>query len=127
MQAVETAADPLQLVLGRLDERQPMPADVVAEQVQRRLDRDRVRLHPEQLDRRAELLVQLLGALDVAGLEARDELSYLRADDVRVHADAPEPAEPKERQDQVVVARVEVEPELDDPPDRKSTRLNSSH
>ena len=36
----------LALVLGRLDERQAEAADLVAEQVQRRLDRDRVRRRP---------------------------------------------------------------------------------
>ena len=41
-EALEAVADRLALLVRRLDERQPVPADLVAEQIQRALDRDRV-------------------------------------------------------------------------------------
>ena len=47
--------------------------------------------------------------LVLAGLPEPDQLLHLRPDDVRVHADAADGAELEERQDEVVVARVEVE------------------
>ena len=50
-----------------LDERQPVAADVVAEQVQRGLDRDRVADDAQELDRRARAPRQRARALDVAG------------------------------------------------------------
>ena len=91
-----------------------MAADVVAEQVQRRLDRDRVRGDAQELDRRRELAVERPRRLVLACVPEPDQLLHLRADDVRVHADAADAAELEERQDQVVVARVEVEAGLDD-------------
>ena len=97
--------------LGRLDHRQPVAADVVAEQVERRLDRDRVRLHLQQVVGRRHLLVEPPRAVDVAVLVAPDHLLRLRPPDVRVHADAADAAELEEREDEVVVARVEVEAE----------------
>ena len=45
---------------------------------------------------------------------APHHLLHLRPDDVRVDADAAEAAELEEREDEVVVARVEIEAELDD-------------
>ena len=110
----EAVADALDLVLGRVDERQPVAADLVAEQVQRRLDRDRVADHAQQLDRRHELAVERPCGLVLASVPEPDQLLHLRPDDVRVHADAADAAELEERQDQVVVAGVEVEPGLDD-------------
>ena len=71
--------------------------------------------HSEQLDRRPQLVVQRTCAFDVAGSEALHHLLHLWADDVRVHAHAAPAADLEEREDQVVVAREEVEPELDDP------------
>ena len=50
----------------RLDEREPEAADLVAEQVQRALDRDRVHDDAQEVDRRRELLVERAGTLDVA-------------------------------------------------------------
>ena len=58
----------------RLDERQPVTADLVAEQVQRRLDRDRVRRDLQQLDRRPQLPVERARAVDVARAVAAHEL-----------------------------------------------------
>src|SRR5438094_843100 len=46
---LEAVADRRELALVRFDERQAHASDVVAEQVQGRLDRDRVRLHAEEL------------------------------------------------------------------------------
>ena len=93
-----------------------MPADVVPEQVQRRLDRDRVRGDTQELDRRRELPVERARRVLLARLPEPDELLHLRPDHVRVHADAADAAELEEGQDQVVVAGVEVEPGLDDVP-----------
>ena len=115
-QPLETGADLCDLVLARLDERQPHAADVVTEQVQRGLDLDRPGDDADQLVGGRKLVVQLPCRLDVARAEALDQLLDLRADDVGVHADAAEPAELDEGQHEVVVARVEVEPELDDVP-----------
>ena len=92
-----------------------MAADVVAEQVQRGLDRDRIAGDANELDRRRELPVERTRAIVVARLPEPDELLHLWTDDVRVHADAADAAELEERQDEVVVARVEIEAELDDP------------
>ena len=61
---LEAAADGRLLLGRRVDERQPEAADVVAEQVERRLDRDRVRLHAEQVDRGAQLLVERAGTVE---------------------------------------------------------------
>src|SRR5213596_3545270 len=65
---VEAGADSADLVLVRLDERQPQAADLVAEQVQRRLDRDRIADDLQQLVGRAQRLVELLRAGYVATL-----------------------------------------------------------
>src|SRR5215210_8920903 len=87
-QAGEAVAHPFALVVRGRDERQTVTADLVPEQVQGGLDRDRVRRHAQQLDRGAELAVEAAGALGVTGLPEPDELLHLRPDDVRVHADA---------------------------------------
>src|ERR687898_2109102 len=112
----EAVAHGLALLLGRVDERQPMTADVVAQQVQRRLDRDRVRGDPQELDRRAKLAIERPRRVVLTLAPEPDQLFHLGPDDVRVDADAAPPAELEERQDQVVVARVEVEPGRDDVP-----------
>src|SRR3954469_22366994 len=98
-EALEAGADPGDLLLGRRHERQPVTADLVAEQVQRRLDRDRVRRHLEQLVRRPELTVELPPSVDVAVERRPDLLRDLRADDVRVDADPADTAELDERLD----------------------------
>src|SRR6188508_1556039 len=112
-EAAEAVADRGGLVLVGLDERQTHAADVVPEELERLLDRDRVRLDAEQLDRRPELLVERAGTVDVALAEAGDHLLHPRSDDMRVHAHAADPADLEERQDEIVVARVEVEPARD--------------
>ena len=56
-EAVEAGAHLRDLVLGRLDERQPQPADLVAEEVERRLDGDRVRDDLQQVVGRLQLVV----------------------------------------------------------------------
>ena len=71
---------------------------------------------PEQLDRRRQLPVERARGVVLAGVPEPDQLLHPGADDVRVDADAADSAELEEREDQVVVARVEVEPELDDAP-----------
>ena len=70
----------------------------------------------DQLVGGRELVVQLASSLDVSRAEALDHFFDLRPDHVGVDADTAEPAELDERQHEVVVARVEVEPELDDVP-----------
>ena len=115
-ESLEAAADCFALLGRRLDERQTQAADLVPEEVQRALDRNRVDDDPEELDRRPELLVQRTRALDVAGTEALYELFHLRPHDMRVHANSAATADAEEGEDQVVVAGEEVEPELDDPP-----------
>src|SRR5829696_3940550 len=114
-EAREAVSDALALLVGRLDERQPVAADVVAEQVQRRLDRDRIAGDAKQLDRRRELAVERPRGFVLAGLPEPYELLHLRPHDVGVDADAADAAELEERQDQVVVAGVEIEAEGDDP------------
>ena len=93
-----------------------MSADLVPEEIQGALDRDRVPDDAEQLDRRGELLVESPRSLDVTRAVEPNELLHLRADDVRVDADAAHAAELEEREDEIVVARVQVEAELDDRP-----------
>ena len=69
-----------------------MAADLVAEQVKRRLDRDRVRLHLQQLVGRRERRVDLAArARRRRPSVAAHLLGDLRADDVRVDADAADP------------------------------------
>jgi hypothetical protein len=88
----------------------------VAEHVQRGLDLDRPGNHAEQLVGRLELVIDPLRAVRVAVSEALDHLLHLRPDHVCVDADAAAAADLEERIDDVVVARIEVETELDDPP-----------
>src|SRR5262249_21282865 len=113
---LEAVAHRAALLVRRLDERQSEAADVMAEKVERRLDRDRVRRDAEQLDGRAELLVERPGALDVAFAVPDHHLLDSRPDDMRVHAHATQAAELEEREDQIVVSGVEGEAELDDRP-----------
>ena len=93
----------------RLDERQPQAADLVAEQLERRLDRDRVRLDPRS---------SIAGRSSSSSARApstspsryRVIISFTRRpDDVRVDADAADAADLEERKHEVVVAGVEVE------------------
>src|SRR5439155_17842949 len=68
-QPFEASLDRFALLGGGLDERQPVAADVVTEQVQRGLDRNRIRRHAQEIDRRTELLVEGARALDSSGPE----------------------------------------------------------
>src|SRR5688572_2678076 len=56
----EAVAHAVALVVARVDEGQPVPADLVTELVQGRLDRDRVADDTQQLDRRVDLAVERL-------------------------------------------------------------------
>ena len=85
-----------------------MAADLVAEQIQRGLDRNRVADDSQELDRGGKLPVELPGRLVLAGLPQADQLLHLRPDNMGVDADAADAAELEERQDQIVVAGVEV-------------------
>ena len=91
-----------------------MAADLVAEEGERRLDRDRVRRDGEQLVDRRELTVDRPRPLDVARVRGAHLLGDLRPDDVGVDADAADRAELEERLQHVVVPRVEVEAGRDD-------------
>src|SRR6187549_3398755 len=86
-EARQAVANPLALLVGRLDERKAVAADVVAEQVQRGLDRDRIARDANELDRWRQLPVERTRGVVVARLPEANELLHLRADDVRVHAD----------------------------------------
>src|SRR5690348_9344417 len=81
--ALEARADLRQLGLIRLDHRQPVPTDLVAGQVERGLDRDRVRLDPQELEGRLLFLVQRPRSLDVAVAIAADHLRDLRPPQMR--------------------------------------------
>ena len=86
----------------------------MAEQVEGGLDRDRIRLHAEQLDRGAQLVVERAGAVEVAGPEPRDHLLDLKTDDMRRDADRSHAAELDEGKDEIVVTRVQIQPLGDD-------------
>src|SRR6266404_7560115 len=64
--ALEAAADLVELLLGRVDYWQAVSADLVPEQIERRLDRDRVCLHLQEVVGGRQLVVQLPRTLDVA-------------------------------------------------------------
>src|SRR3954447_14085649 len=113
---LEACANLLRLALGRLDHRQPKTAQLVAEEVQRGLDRNRVGDDPQELEPGGHLLVQARRGLEVAVLVAPNHLLGLHAPYVRMHTDPADGAELEEREDQVVVAGVEIEAEARDLP-----------
>jgi len=86
----------------------------MAKKVERSLDRDGIGLDLEQLVDRFELLVDLSRRLGVALAESANHGLDARPHDVRVHTNTADPAELEERQDQVVVPRIEVEVGLRD-------------
>ena len=61
------------------------------EHLQRGLHRDRVGCDEQRVEQRRELLVDLAGGRDVAGLDQLDHLADLRPDQVRGHATRPPP------------------------------------
>ena len=67
------------------------------------------------------------GARQVAVASRPDLLGDLRADDVRVHADAADRAELEEREDDVVVAGIEVEPRFEDVASLREARVGLLH
>src|SRR5438874_4099848 len=81
----------------------------MAKKIERSFDGDRVRLNLEQLVDRFELLVDLSRRLGVALSERADHGLALRAGDVRVNADPADASDLQERQDEVVVPRVQIE------------------
>jgi hypothetical protein len=117
LQTLEAVADGGALAVAGLDERQPQTAYAVAEQVERRLDRNGIGLDLEQLIGRLELFVEAARRLDVALAERANHGFDLRTDDVRMNTHTADPADLEERKDDVVVPRVEVEVGLlDDAP-----------
>src|SRR5438874_5596813 len=77
--ALEAGADLRELVLVGLDHREAMSADLVAREVERRLDRDRVDLDPKEVVRRLEFLVNRARVVDVRVAVPTDHLRDLRA------------------------------------------------
>ena len=96
---LEGAADDRELGLVGLDERQPQAADVVAEQVQRGLDRDRARGAEHRLEDVAQRGVDLRAALRLV-----EHAAHLGADDVAGDADAAGAAEVEAAGEVLVVA-----------------------
>src|SRR5436190_3085221 len=92
-QALEAGSHLLLLFGRRLDQRQAQAADLVAEDVEGSLDRDRVRLHLQQLVGRLQRLVDPPRLDMVALLVEPDHLLHLWPDDVRVDADATDAAQ----------------------------------
>ena len=86
----------------------------MAKKVERSFDRDRVGLDLQQLVDRFELLVDLSRRLGVALSERADHGLDARPDDVRVHTNTADAAQLEEREDEVVVPRVQVEVGLAD-------------
>src|SRR6185312_2847450 len=86
----------------------------MAKKVERSFDRDGVGLHLEQLIDRFELLVDLSRRLGVALVKGANHGLDARPDDMRMHTNAADSPESKEREDEVVVPRVEVELGLPD-------------
>src|SRR5919204_4894748 len=93
---LEAGADLRQLVLVRLDHRQPVAADLVASEVECRLDRDRVHLDPQKVVRRLKLLVDRSRAVDVAVAMPSDHLGDLQAPEMGGPQNDPPPAELEE-------------------------------
>ncbi len=110
----EAVSDLRALGVSGLDERQTETADLPAEQVERRLDRDRVGLDLEELVGRMDLLVEAARRLDVAFEKGANHPLHRRSDEVRMNTDASDSPEFEKRQDEVVVPRVEVEARLAD-------------
>ena len=93
------------LLLVRLDQRQPQPADRVAREVERGLHRNRVGGDRERLEEVLQGLVQLRASLGLV-----DHPAHLAADEVRGHADAPRAPHVEHAREHVVVACEQVEP-----------------
>src|SRR6185312_16670126 len=111
----EAVAHLLELVVGGRDHRQAEAADVLADERERGLDRNRVDRDGVELPQRRERLVDLARSVDVAGAVPAHQLLHLRAGDVRADADAAGAPEAEKRQQERIVAGVQVEAELDDP------------
>ena len=73
-----------------------------------------IRLHAQELDRGTQLLVELARPVDVSRAEGAHQLPNLRTHHLRVDADPTDTTGLEERKDEIVVARVEVEPAVDD-------------
>src|SRR3954451_24364855 len=80
--ALEAASDLVELLLGRLDHREAESANLVAEEVERGLDRDRVRLHLQEVVCRPQLVVQLPRACGISVAVPANHLLRLRPPDV---------------------------------------------
>src|SRR6201987_4088139 len=107
--ALAAGADLSELRLVGFDHRQPVPAHLVAGEIERRLYRNRVRLDPQPRVGRLLLLVQSPRSLDVAVAVAADHLRDLRSPQVLRHGHPSDPAALQEGERVRIVARVEVE------------------
>jgi len=86
----------------------------MAKKIERRLDRNGIDLHLQELVSRLEVLVDLARRVHVTVVEGPDHAPDLRSDDVRVYTNTADPSELEERKDQNVVSRVEREVRLTD-------------
>src|SRR3954471_7830047 len=80
---LEGSPDRLALLRGRRHERQSRRPGRTAEELERRLDRDRVARDEQRREQRRELLVHLAGRRDISGRDELRQLPQARSDDVR--------------------------------------------
>src|SRR5205807_5350515 len=106
--ARERLANGVAFGIGRVDERQAEATDLVPQHGQRGLDWDRVDRHAVEIEDWNQLLVDALRALAVACAIEPDHLLHALTGDVAAHTDPAHAAELQERQDQVVVTRIQV-------------------
>src|SRR5688572_9484165 len=102
-------ADPLALLRRGRHQRQAGRPHRDADQLERRLDRDRVARDEQRVEQRRELLVDLPRGRDVAG---EDEITHLPdpvSDQVRGDRDDPDSAEAEVAERGPVIARVHLE------------------
>src|SRR5919109_2619215 len=101
--ALQRLANDRLLLLGGLHEGQPQTAHLVAGEIQRRLDRDRVGGDGERLVQIAQAVLDLLPEVGLV-----DDPAHLAADEVGGDEDAARPAEVHHLGEDVVVAREQV-------------------
>src|SRR3954451_9490115 len=106
---LEGSPDRLSLLRGGRHERQARRAGRTAEELERRLDRDRVAGDEQRREERRQLLVHLAGGRNVPGGEELHHLADPIADDVGRDRDDADRAERHRGEDRPVVAAVHLE------------------
>src|SRR3954451_20091297 len=106
---LERSPDRLALLRVGGNERQPRRARGTAEELERRLQRDRVARDEQRREQRRELLVHLAGCGDVARGEELHHLAYPVAHDVRRDRNDADGAERHRRERRPVVAAIHLE------------------